>query len=143
MDRIVGANGHFTDAVGDPYAWQRARKRLLVFVRMGKFPSAENGAVRSNDLPCVGIVVPTFIGMTDRHIEPIRAGPFLDDLDANHIRFTGKRVSRHQCNRQGQGKGARDVVTFDNQNGLQIRPRSPKERQSSISRWREKTIVGE
>lgn len=72
MDAVMGADPHLCQVLRQVYPAQRAGEGLFIHMRMDQFPRSQNGIVRAKDLPRIGIMVPAFVGMFDRDIEPPR-----------------------------------------------------------------------
>ena len=89
VHRIVRPERDLVDALGNAHAGERAGERLLVFVRMGELTGAKNRTIGANDVPFVGIVIPSGITVPDGNVEAIGAGRFLRNSDIDNIGLAG------------------------------------------------------
>ncbi len=92
MDQIVGANPHPGEFVGDTHRGQTAGEWLLVNMRMRQHAGCEYLAIRAQQLPAIGVVVPAAVGVAQGDIDVVATQ--LDgrsDLDLQHIGEAGQR----------------------------------------------------
>ncbi len=90
MYRIVRAYDDLGKASRDTDIRERPRKRLLVIVRVCKYAGSQNFAVRTQNLPPVGVVLPSLVIMPHRDIEPADRTALAGDIHVQHIGFAGK-----------------------------------------------------
>ena len=75
---------------------QAAGERLFIFMGVIEGAGAVNGVIRSDDLPSVGIMIPTRIGVFDRDRKRQHACSGFFHSDIEDIGFTGGRRCREQ-----------------------------------------------
>ena len=69
-----------------------ARERLLVHMGVQKHARAQHRAVGGQDLPPIGVVVPTGIGVADRDVNGERPFAAHANVHAHHVRLARERV---------------------------------------------------
>jgi len=66
---VMCAYRHGLDSFGYFDARERSREGLLVHMGVEEFSVAQLGSVGSDDLPSIGVVIPTFVRMADGDVE--------------------------------------------------------------------------
>ena len=92
MHRIACPNGDFGNAVGDANTRQRARKRLLVFMRVIEHARFQHPVVERNHIPLIGIVIPSLVAVLEGDREGTAARAL--DLDVDYTNFPGNKRRR-------------------------------------------------
>lgn len=82
---VVRSDSHSGNLGRDPDATQGAGKGLFIFVRMQQSTRREDTTAAIQNLPPVGVMLPTRIFMSHRDVKTVYSGPSLGDGDADDI----------------------------------------------------------
>ena len=106
MDEIVCTDTHFVESSGDGHVVELSREWLFIVVRMSEFADRDDLSIRIENLPSIGIMLPSVIVVFhgDRKVADRLAST--SDLDLQYIRLAGK-GRRPKNNREQNRPGHR------------------------------------